>query len=426
MRRYGEVNHQMRISVAAVVGLGIIVLTTCGAWGASVATVAGTVNIAAAANGGRIVSFSSEVLDENKRPIPEWQITNLIDGKYVVGNNTPADSYGWSSAAPPSDERPEWFILAFTDKATGKDVTRLISRIAIDPTTDDPPLIGRWVQGVTLQVSTTSKDGPWMTIGKFLVVNRSVKQTFDFPPTEARYVRVLITSNHGSDRCVQMGEFEVYEAIVPGEQLNELIIRLENLLTDLKRYRDGQLYRLQQETTAAVTERPVPSAPGTTEPPTTPAAPATPAPPAPPGPGGGEAVNLGVLSLVIPAGWSQADTGVELEDDVKLVLRGPAVAGSTLLVTVSVEALEGPISLPDFVRRVANRWPEAAFGDLQTVQLGGAEARYLLMTGPEKAYLGYCLLREGKGIALTAVASAGATEQAQKALAPLLAGLKLP
>lgn len=406
--------------------LAVAAWAAVGAQGASVATVAGTVNIAAAANGGRIVAFSSEVLDENKRPIPEWQITNLLDGKYVVGNNTPADSYGWSSAAPPSDERPEWFIVAFTDKATGKDVTRLISRIAIDPTTDDPPLIGRWVQGVTLQVSTTSKDGPWMTIGKFLVVNRSVKQTFDFPPTEARYVRVLITSNHGSDRCVQMGEFEVYEAIVPGEQLNELIIRLENLLTDFKRYRDGQLYKLQQETTAAITERPVAAAGAATEPPATPAAPAVPSAAAPPGPGGGEPVNLGVLSLVIPPGWTQADTGVELEDDVKLILRGPAVAGSALLVTISIETLEGQTSLPDFVRKVANRWPEATFGDLKTVQLAGSEARYLVMSGAERAYLSYCLLREGKGIALTAVAPAGSAEEAHKTLAPLLAGLKLP
>jgi hypothetical protein len=424
----------MRISLLAVVGLMVVGLAIGETARASVATVAGTVDIAAAANGGRIVSFSSEALDDNKRPIPEWQITNLIDGKYVVGNNTPADSYGWSSAAPPSDDKPEWFIVAFTDPATGKDVTRLISRIAIDPTTDDPPLIGRWVQGVTLQVSTTGKDGPWVTVGKYLVVNRSVKQTFDFPPTEARYVRLLITSNHGSDRCVEMGEFEVYEAIVPGEQLDELIIRLENLLTDLKRYRDGQLYKQQQETTAATTERPAspaattPATPGTPATPTTPTLPTPPTTPAtpPPGPGAAEAVNLGALSLVIPPGWTQAEEMTEREDDVKLVLRGPVVAGTALLLTVSVEPLEGQVPLADFVRSVANRWPQATFGDLKTVKLGEAEARYLIMTNQGEAYLSYCVVRNGKGITLTAVAPASGVEEAQKALTPLLGSVKVP
>jgi len=385
-------------------------------------TVAGTTNIAAAANGGRIVAFSSELLDENKRPVPKWQVTNLIDGKYVVGSFTPADSYGWASMGVPSEERPEWVIIGFTDVNTGKEVTRLISRIVIDPTTDDPPFIGRWVQGITVQVSSTTKDGPWVTVGRFLVVNRPVKQTFDFPPVEARYLRLLITSNHGSDRCVEMGEVEVYEAIVPAEQLDELIIRLENVLNDLKRYRDGQLYKAAQESTARVTQKPTPPAPPseTTE--------ETPTPgltPAPPGPASSERLHVGGLSLVLPPGWKRAEDLDGLGTNVLLVLAGPEVGGQELIFTVSAEPLTPGISLADFAAAVARRWPDATLGEGKSVQLAGVGARYFVASSPATAYLNYCLLHENKGITVTCAGPVGAVEEVQQALQPLLDTLQV-
>jgi hypothetical protein len=55
-----------------------------------------------------------------------------------------------------------------------------------------------------------------------------------------------------------MGEVEIYEAIVAGSVMDDLIIRLENLLTDLKRFRDFQLYQQSQETLEAVTTKPEP------------------------------------------------------------------------------------------------------------------------------------------------------------------------
>lgn len=385
-------------------------------------TVAGTTNIAAAANGGRIVAFSSELLDENKQPVPKWQVTNLIDGKYVVGSFTPADSYGWASMGVPSEERPEWIIIGFTDKNTGQEVTRLISRVVIDPTTDDPPFIGRWVQGITLQVSSTTKEGPWMTVGRFLVVNRPVKQTFDFPPVEARYLRVLITSNHGSDRCVEMGEIEVYEAIVPAEQLDELIIRLENVLNDLKRFRDAQLYKTAQENTARVTEKPTPPAsPGAaTEGPTAPG-PAS----APPGPASPERLHLGGISLVLPPGWSRAEDLGDLGANVLLVLSGPRVGGEELVFTVSAEPLAAGTSLADFAAAVARRWPDATLGESKSVQLAGVGARYFVASSATTAYLNYCLLRGDKGVTLTCVGPPGAVEETQQALQPLLDSLQV-
>jgi hypothetical protein len=237
-----------------VLAAAILVLSA-GALCADTRFTAGVTNIAAADQGGHIVAFSSQAVDANGKVLPQWQVKNLIDGKYVVGNYTPPDSYGWASSAPPTDANPQWIVFAFAN-----DQTRLISRIAVDPTTDDPSFIGRWVKHFTFQVSNTTKDGPWKIVGDFDIVNKPIKQSFDFPPVEARYMRVLITANHGSDRCVEMGQFEAYEAIVGDDNLDQLIVRLENVLNDLKRYRDLTLAKQDRESREKASTKPPPPA----------------------------------------------------------------------------------------------------------------------------------------------------------------------
>ena len=214
-------------------------------------TVAGTSNLVAAEHGGKIVAFSSQALDDNGQAIPQWQVTNVIDGQYVTGTHTPPDSYGWRSEEVPEPEAPQYIVFAFNGEET-----RLISRIVVDPTTDDPEFLGRWAKDITILASTTTPDGPFKTVGQFLLVRRGIKQTFDFPPVEARYVKLQITGNWGSDYCVELGEFEVYEAIVGDDELDQLIMRLMALLEDLKRYRDSQRYQQVQQSIEAVTTKP--------------------------------------------------------------------------------------------------------------------------------------------------------------------------
>lgn len=236
----------------------LLALTAHGGFAAS-GIVAGTTDIAAAANGGRVVAVSSQAKDANGHILEHWQAANAIDSLYVVGSHTPAKSYGWSTNTPPSQEAPHWIILAFGPE--GKEKTYLISRLVIDPTTDDPPYIGRWVKSIEIQVSSTEKDGPYKTVGRYLVVNKPIKQAFDFPPVECRFLRVILRENHGSDKCVELGEIEVYEAIVGQDQLERLIIQLENLLQDLKRYRDARLHQAQKATLEAVTRKEAPAEP---------------------------------------------------------------------------------------------------------------------------------------------------------------------
>ncbi len=240
--------------VAAVLSLAL--LSIGAAWSAP--TVAGTTNLVAAENGGRIAKFSSQAVDENGQPLPEWSVTNLIDGKHVVGSHTPADSYGWRAARVPTPEAPEWVIFELPE-------TRLISRVVIDPTTDDPEFLGRWVRNFRLLVSTESVDGPFKPVGSYVVVRRAIQQSFDFPPVEARWIKLEITANWGSDLTVEMGEFEVYEAIVGDDTLDQLIQQFSNLLDDLKRYRDAQRYQEHQATIEAVTAPPPVPAPTAAE-----------------------------------------------------------------------------------------------------------------------------------------------------------------
>jgi hypothetical protein len=248
---------KQRAATAAVLA-GLALLGLAGGVYAADATVAGTTNIALAANGGRIVAVSGQAKDDNGQVMPNWQAANAIDGLFVVGTHTPPSSYGWSTNTPPTADIPHWIVIGFG--AEGKEKTHLISRVVIDPTTDDPFYIGRWAKTVEVQLSNTEKDGPYRSVGTFLVINKPIKQAFDFPPSEGRFLRLIIKENHGSDRCVELGEIEAYEAIIGQNQLDELIIRLENLLTDLKRYRDGALYQQNKAALESVTRKDAPPA----------------------------------------------------------------------------------------------------------------------------------------------------------------------
>ncbi len=244
--------HARRILVCALTVA--IVLTTSTVSLAAEEFVVGATNIAAAANGGHIVAYSSEIVDENGEPLKQWEIGNLIDSKHVRGSDRPRDSYGWSAARAPSEANPEWFILAFKEERT-----RLVSQVVFDPVTEDPALLGRWAKDFEIYVSNTTPDGPWAMVKSGRLLNEPIKQSFKFPPVECRYMKIVITSNWMSDQFVELGEVEVYEAIATGDTLDQLIIRLESLLQDLKRYRDSRkhdqpMHPQLKETAAETTE----------------------------------------------------------------------------------------------------------------------------------------------------------------------------
>jgi cyclophilin family peptidyl-prolyl cis-trans isomerase len=213
------------------------------------------VNIAAAANGGVVVYCTSQAKTEDGAPDPRWAAANLIDGKRVTyEGDVPIldpNSYGWSSQ---SAQFPQDIIIGFAGAEP-----RLIDRVVIDPTTIDGYLAGRWLNRFEVDVTTgrpieayTPEElqgrlapppaAEWKNVGEFSLQNRPASQTFTFNSAEARYVRIRALSNQGSDRFVEAGEIEIYETIIPRDPIIQIASRWENLVDELRRYRDQQKF----------------------------------------------------------------------------------------------------------------------------------------------------------------------------------------
>ncbi len=186
----------------------------------------GTVNLVAAANGGTIVKFTSQLDDEH------WSARNLIDGTVWDGREPQTGTNGWASKEA---KFPQEIVFAFRNREV-----KLINKVVLDPTIPDPTYIGRAARDFEVWVTTDpdpeTKNWKLVLIGTLR--NEKRRQEFFFLPAEARFVKLRLLSNHGSDRYVALGEFEVYEATHGIAVLDQLIARLEQLLADLRRYRD--------------------------------------------------------------------------------------------------------------------------------------------------------------------------------------------
>lgn len=188
-----------------------------------------TKNIAEANNGGRIVSVTSQLDEKN------WKAANLIDG-IVWDASDPKSTNGWASRVfEGTTNYPQDIVLGFKD-----DKPRLIGKVVIDPTTPDGAWIGRWAREVELFASSDAPDNAttYKYVGTCKMINKGEPQVFTFSPVEAKYLKLRIRANWGSDKYVALGEIQVYEAIPDVGQLDQLITRLEQLLNDLKKFRE--------------------------------------------------------------------------------------------------------------------------------------------------------------------------------------------
>jgi len=202
-----------------------------------------SINIAAAANGGKIVASSSTFNND-----PLYAPKNLIDGQNFSLSDGKG-SFGWASEGFTSGK--ESVTLGFRD-----DRTHVISRFVLNPTSNQNSL--RWASRLEVQVTTGSPtDGPFRTVGTITLRPEAVNQDFTFRPVEAKYVRFLFVANGpgnplpngdpnvSSDRAVSLGEIEIYEPAASSGDLDSLIGRFNQVLIDLKRL------RMQQQAGAA-------------------------------------------------------------------------------------------------------------------------------------------------------------------------------
>ena len=148
----------------------------------------GPIDLAAAANGGRIVS----VTDED----PDFPATNLIDG----------DKFDtlWFTKEPARFPQTVVFALA-------NDEVKTIDRVVLNPWSSEWRYA--WVKDFDVYVSDTSPEPDQMTnVGSFTLDQVGIDQTFTFDPTPAKYVALVVNSNQDSDVGTLLDEFEVYEA----------------------------------------------------------------------------------------------------------------------------------------------------------------------------------------------------------------------
>ncbi|RYG66857.1 hypothetical protein EON80_14655, partial [bacterium] len=192
-------------------------------------------NIAAAANGGRVLSVTS-TLNNDK----DYSVANIIDGQ-SYNFERGAGSKGWASNQFDPINR-DAITLGFNGNTLRK-----IGKIVINPGVDLTP--ERWAKDVEVQISTTSAEGPWTAVSQLTLKREAVPQEFPILPVEARFLRLMFRSNWGSDRSVGIGEVEVYESIDDSDPMGSLIARYESALNDLRNYR-----KVQSEAGAAVAQ----------------------------------------------------------------------------------------------------------------------------------------------------------------------------
>jgi hypothetical protein len=146
-------------------------------------------NLAAAENGGRIVSASDE--------LDCCPASHLLDGYKLDGGE-------WWTAEPPT------FPQAVVVELAGGQVWT-IDRVVLNPWTSEWRYA--WVQDFEIYVSDTSPDLADMGwVGSFSLAHLGIDQEFTFEPVRARYVALVVTSHYGGEEGITLNEFEVYAA----------------------------------------------------------------------------------------------------------------------------------------------------------------------------------------------------------------------
>ncbi|MFL5735353.1 MAG: discoidin domain-containing protein, partial [Chloroflexia bacterium] len=148
-----------------------------------------TSNLAAAANGGSIASYSSNYGGG-------WDVAGLIDGDLNVG---------WSGDGGQTTNQ---YIIVRLPAGN----TYTIDHVQIDPAATGGDGLANSMRDFEIRVSTTDTN----TLSFTTVITGTTPQQnalfrYDFAPVQAKYVMLFILNNYG-DNYAEAAEFEVYAA----------------------------------------------------------------------------------------------------------------------------------------------------------------------------------------------------------------------
>jgi outer membrane protein OmpA-like peptidoglycan-associated protein len=150
-------------------------------------------NLASDARGAKIAGFSSNYAGF-------WDVTNLIGG-----------NEDWSGALPvwctESEAKfPHWAVIELPRKEW---LTTLIFNTAIPDEGSGWPGIS--AKDVRLEVSTTSATEDFKTVVSFQLERNKNNQLVRIEPVEARWLKIVITSNWGHPEYTELGKLGAFD-----------------------------------------------------------------------------------------------------------------------------------------------------------------------------------------------------------------------
>lgn len=150
-------------------------------------------NHASAANGAKIAAYSSNFTGD-------WDVTNLIGGNENWAGDLPA--WCTESNAP----FPHWAVIELPKKAW---LTTLIFNNIIPDEGSGWPGIS--AKDVRLEVSTSSDKEGFKTVASFQLERNRNNQLVHIAPVEARWLKIVITSNWGHAEYTELGKLGAFD-----------------------------------------------------------------------------------------------------------------------------------------------------------------------------------------------------------------------
>ena len=160
-------------------------------------------NIALYVLGGRLQRATSQLNDFG------WSVANLIDSIAffrVWGGRNAWECYtcGWSSA---DSTLPQEIVFSFNSEREAQ-ISAVVVNTTSWETREDPTKLPKEVE---IWTSSTSADTDFKKVSSAHLARRGMEQVVEFPPTEAKYLKLRILSNYGGAHT-QLGEVKIIES----------------------------------------------------------------------------------------------------------------------------------------------------------------------------------------------------------------------
>lgn len=150
-------------------------------------------NLTSAAAGAKVVTFSSNFEGD-------WDVSNLVGGSEDWYGTLPA--WCTESGAP----FPHWAVIELPKTEW---LTTLIFNNLIPD--EEEGWEGISAKDVRVEVSTTAPDQGFQTVASFLLERSKNNQLVHIEPTEARWIKIVLTSNWGNAEYTELGKLGAFD-----------------------------------------------------------------------------------------------------------------------------------------------------------------------------------------------------------------------